>query len=376
MRHEHGKLHAFAVALLLGVGSAAHAAQPHGKQMNPGEQSGQSSQQEETVHKWAIVLHGGAGVIERSSMTPQADAQYRAGLKQAITAGGAVLDHGGTAVDAIEAAIRILEDNPLFNAGRGSVFAADGTIQMDAAIMDGATMRAGAVADVQHTKNPISLARAVMEKSPYVLLIGNGADAFSRHVGLQQEPQSYFFTERRWESLVKQLQKENLPVPARPQGAPPPPARPLAFFETPENHEYGTVGMVAVDRHGNVAAGTSTGGIQAKRWSRVGDSPLIGAGTYASNQSCAVSATGTGEYFIRLTVARTICALVQYKGMGLQAAADEVVQRQLSAMHGDGGVIAITPDGQMAWSFNTPGMFRARLRQGGAAQVGVYRDEP
>ncbi|HET9086935.1 MAG TPA: isoaspartyl peptidase/L-asparaginase [Acidobacteriaceae bacterium] len=377
MRHEHGKIHAIAVALLLGIGSAALAAQPHGKQRkNPGEQPGQSAQQPDVRHHWAIVLHGGAGVIERSSMTPQADAQYRAGLKQAITVGGTVLDRGGTAVDAVEAAIRILEDNPLFNAGRGSVFAADGTIQMDAAIMDGATMRAGAVADVQHTKNPISLARAVMEKSPYVLLIGDGADAFSRQVGLQQEPQSYFFTERRWDSFVKQLQKENLPVPPRPQGAPPPPAKPLAFFETPENHKYGTVGMVALDQHGNIAAGTSTGGIQAKRWSRVGDSPLIGAGTYASNQSCAVSATGTGEYFIRLTVARTICALVQYKRISLQAAVDEVVQHQLPAMHGDGGVIAITPDGQLAWSFNTPGMFRARLQQGGKPQIGVYRDEP
>lgn len=383
MKYEQRRIRACAVAVLLGiasmlgVASIGWSAQASGAQMKqPEGESAQPATQPNTRPKWAIVLHGGAGVIERSSMTPEADAEYRAGLKQAITTGGTVLDKGGSAVDAVEAALRVLEDNPLFNAGRGSVFAADGTNQMDAAIMDGETMRAGAVADVQHTRNPISLARTVMEKSPYVLLVGRGADAFAEQLGFAREPRSYFFTERRWESLVKQLQKEHLPIPQRPRGAPPAPAKPLAFFESPETHKYGTVGMVALDRQGNIAAGTSTGGIQAKRWDRVGDSPLIGAGTYASNQSCAVSATGTGEYFIRLTVARTICALVQYKGMSLQAAADEVVQNQLSAMHGDGGVIAITPDGQMAWSFNTPGMFRAKLQQGGTPQIGVYRDEP
>ncbi|MGC9197677.1 MAG: isoaspartyl peptidase/L-asparaginase family protein [Acidobacteriaceae bacterium] len=336
----------------------------------------QAQTMQPAARHWAIVLHGGAGVIERSSMTPQAEAAYRAGLRHAIETGGAVLDKGGTAVDAIEAAIRTLEDNPLFNAGKGAVFAADGTIQMDAAIMDGATMMAGAVADVQHTKNPISAARLVMEKSPYLLLIGKGADAFAAQEGLPQEPQSYFFTERRWQALVRELQREHLPIPPRPAGAPQEPTQPLAFLETPDNHKYGTVGMVALDKYGNIAAGTSTGGLTAKRWNRVGDSPLIGAGTYASNQSCAVSATGIGEYFIRYTVARTICALVQYKGIKLQAAADEVVQHQLVAVHGDGGVIAITPDGQMAWSFNTPGMFRARLVQGGAPQIAIYRDEP
>jgi beta-aspartyl-peptidase (threonine type) len=191
--------------------------------------------------------------------------------------------------------------------------------------MDGKTMEAGAVADVQHTRHPISLARAVMEKSGHVMLVGAGADAFAAHVGLEQVPQSYFFTERRWESLVKELKKEGLPVPARPEGAPPAPAQPVAFFESPQNHKYGTVGVVALDRDGNIVAGTSTGGLTAKHWDRVGDSPIIGAGTYASNQSCAVSGTGTGEFFIRFTVARTICALVQYKGMSLQAAADDVV---------------------------------------------------
>ncbi len=327
-------------------------------------------------HKWAIVMHGGAGVIERSTMKPDTEKQYRAGMDAAIRAAAKVLDGGGPAMDAIEAALKVLEEDPLFNCGHGAVFAADGTNQLDAALMDGATMKAGAVADVTHTRHPISLARAVMEKSPHVMLIGRGADDFGKSVGLEQVPNSFFFTERRWQSLVKQLKKEGKPVPPRPEGAPPEPATPVAEIETPDTHKYGTVGMVVRDRAGNIAAGTTTGGTQAKLWNRVGDTPIIGAGTYAANESCAVSATGTGEYFIRLTVARTICALVEYKGMPLQAAVDDVVQRQLGAIHGDGGVIAITPDGQMAWGFNTPGMFRARLVEGGAVQMGIYRDEP
>lgn len=337
--------------------------------------AGQSARQSPTG-RWAIVLHGGAGVIERSTMTPQMEAAYRASIKQALEAGAQVLDRGGTSMDAIEAAIRVMEDDPLFNAGRGAVFAADGTNQLDAAIMDGATLRAGAVADVTRTRHPISLARAVMEKSPHVFLVGPGADVFSVYAGLEQVDPSFYFTERRWQSLIKQLEKEGLPIPARPAGAPPPPAAPIAELESPLVHEFGTVGVVALDRQGNIAAGTSTGGTQAKRWGRVGDSPIIGAGTYASNQSCAVSATGTGEYFIRLTVAREVCNLVQFKRMGLQEAANEVIHKELDAIHGDGGVIAITPDGQMAWSFNTPGMFRARLDEGGKMEIGVYNDEP
>lgn len=327
-------------------------------------------------HPWAIVMHGGAGVIERSSMSPEAERDYRAGLNEAITAAGAALDKGGSATDAVLAAIELLEDNPLFNAGRGAVFAADGTNQLDAAIMDGATLKAGAVADVQRTRHPIALARAVMDQSPNVMMIGPGADAFAAHVGLEQAPPSFFFTERRWQALEKELRSKGLPVPPRPAGAPPAPTTPLAFFEQPDAHKYGTVGIAVLDTHGNLAAGTSTGGVTAKQWNRVGDSPVIGAGTYASNSSCAVSATGTGEYFIRLTVARTICAMVEYKHMPLQAAVDDVVQKQLPAIHGDGGVIALTPDGQMAWSFNTPGMFRAKLVEGGKPQIGIYRDEP
>jgi beta-aspartyl-peptidase (threonine type) len=332
--------------------------------------------QQPAAHHWAIVLHGGAGVIERASMDAKTDAAYRAGLTKAIEAGAAVLDKGGTSIDAIEAAIEILEDDPLFNAGRGAVFTADGKIELDAAIMDGSNLMAGAVAGVTRTRHPISLARAVMEKSPHVMLIGAGADAFAAQVGLEQVDPSFFFTERRWDSLVKQLRKEGRPVPPRPAGAPAAPVAQMGPLEPPGAHKYGTVGVVALDRQGNIAAGTSTGGVQAKRWGRVGDSPIIGAGTYASNQSCAVSATGTGEYFIRLGVAREVCNLVYFKGLGLQQAADQVIHKELEALHGDGGIIAITPDGQLAWSYNTPGMYRARLAEDGKLQVGIYKDEP
>ena len=331
------------------------------------------------LQRWAIVLHGGAGVIKRASMSLRMEAACRDALARAIKAGADALDRGGSSMDAIEAAIRVMEDDPLFNAGRGAVFAADGKNELDAAIMDGATLRAGAVADVTRSRHPISLARAVMEKSPHVLLSGPGADAFSVDAGQEQVDPSFFFTERRWQSLIRQLQEEGLPLPPPPAGAPPASTAQVAEvaeIEAAATHKYGTVGVVALDRKGNIAAGTSTGGTQAKRWGRVGDSPLIGAGTYASNRSCAVSATGTGEYFIRLTVARTICALVEYKGLGLQQAADEVIHKELATLHGDGGVIAIAPDGQMAWSFNTPGMFRARLAEGGKLEVGIYGDEP
>ncbi len=337
-----------------------------------------AQQAQPAAHHWALVLHGGAGVIERSTMDPKTEAAYRASITQATEAAAKVLDAGGSSLDAIEAAIHILEDDPLFNAGRGAVFTASGKNELDAAIMDGATLKAGAVAGVTRTRHPISLARAVMDKSPHVMLIGEGADAFAAQSGLEQVDPSYFFTERRWQSLVKQLKREGQPIPPRPAGAPPAPAAALIepWPEAPGAHKFGTVGVVALDRQGNIAAGTSTGGIQAKHWGRVGDSPIIGAGTYASNQSCAVSATGAGEYFIRLTVAREVCALVQYKGMTLQQAADQVIHKELESLHGEGGLIAITPDGQLAWSFNTPGMYRARLAEGGKLQLGIYNDEP
>lgn len=325
--------------------------------------------------KWAMVMHGGAGVIERKDMAPATEAAYRAGMARALKAGTDALASGRPAMDAVEAAIRVLEDDPLFNAGKGAVFTAQGRNELDAAVMDGATLKAGSVAGVTRTKHPISLARAVMEKSPHVMLIGDGADAFAAHAGLEQVAPSYFFTERRWDSLVKQLKAEGRPIPPRPDGAPPSPKTPVAAIEPLEAHRFGTVGVAALDDAGHVAAGTSTGGVQGKQWGRVGDSPIIGAGTYASDASCAVSATGTGEYFIRLTVAREICALVQYRGMPLQAAADEVIQKRLTELKGDGGVVAIAPDGQMAWSFNTSGMYRARQVAGGPPQIAIFADE-
>ena len=328
-------------------------------------------------HHWTIVVHGGAGVIERPELGPKGDAAYRASLKRGIEAGAKVLDQGGSALDAVETVLNIFEDDPLFNAGHGAVFTSEGKNEMDSSIMDGSNLKAGAVASVTRTRHPISLARAVMEKSPYVMMDGPGADAFGASVGLEQMDPSYFFTEARWQSLVKQLKKEGKPVPPRPVGAPPEgEAVPVAFYdEGADPHSHGTTGVVAIDRNGNLAAGTSTGGLQGKMPGRVGDSPIIGAGTYASNQSCAVSATGSGEYFIRLGVAREICNLVRFKGMGIQQAADEVIHGELEALHGDGGVIALTPDGKTAFSFNTPGMFRARLSEGGKLEVGIYKDE-
>lgn len=322
---------------------------------------------------WAIAVHGGAGVIERRHLKPEQEAAYRAALGRVAEAGGAVLRAGGSALDAVEAAIRLLEDDPLFNAGRGAVFTARGTNELDASIMDGATLAAGAVAGVTRTRNPISLARAVMERSSHVLLVGAGADEFSKASGVEQADPAYFFTERRWRSLENFARAHDLPVPPRPAAEHrPDPVHALAHDEG----KYGTVGVVARDSSGDVAAGTSTGGTTGKQWGRVGDSPVIGAGTYAKNAACAVSATGTGEYFIRLGVAHEIAALVEHKGLSLQAAADVVIQEKLSALGGDGGVIAVAPDGQVAWSYNTSGMYRARLAADRPLVVSIYKDEP
>lgn len=332
------------------------------------------SDNSESRPKWALVAHGGAGAITRDDLTPDQDAVYREAMATAAQAGAAVLRSGGSAMDAVEAAIHLLEDDPLFNAGRGAAFTAEGRNELDASIMDGATLSAGAVAGITTTRHPISAARAVIEGSAHVMLGGEGADAFARNQGLEQVDPGYFFTERRWLALERGLSKLGLPIPVRPVGAPTGPSARAALVH--EEGKHGTVGVVAVDASGDVAAGTSTGGASAKRWGRVGDSPLIGAGAYASNQACAVSCTGAGEYFIRLGVAHEICALVRHRGLGLQAAVDQVVQQDLTALGGDGGVIAVAPDGQMAWSFNTSGMYRARIADGQAVVVGVYKDEP
>jgi beta-aspartyl-peptidase (threonine type) len=323
--------------------------------------------------KWAIVVHGGAGIIERKEMSKETEAAYRAAMAAALKRGSDVLAGGGSAMDAIQAVITGMEDDPLFNTGKGAVFTAAGKVELDAAIMDGKTLNAGAVAGVTTTRHPILLARKVMEKSGHVMLIGQGADAFAKAQGLEQVDNSFFYTARRWTALEEELKAQGLPIPPKPAVLA---GKTSAADRMPDDHKYGTVGVVALDAAGDIAAGTSTGGTTAKRWGRVGDTPVIGAGTYASNQSCAVSGTGKGEYFIRLTVAREICALVQYKGMTLQAAADEVIQKRMPALGKDGGVIAIAPDGRMAWSFNTSGMYRAKASSDMAPVISIFEDEP
>ncbi len=335
-------------------------------------------------HPWSIEIHAGAGDISRATSNPQSDTATRATLKKAIETGAKVLDRGGSSVDAVEAAIRVMEGgSPSFDAGKWAVFNAEGKVELDAAIMDGATLKAGSVAAVTRSPHPITLARAVMERTPHVLIVGPGADKFLHQIGGEEVEPSYFFNQGKWNALVEQLKREGKPIPPRPAGAPP--AQDQAddkrissstMLWMPGQRHYGTVGVVALDRKGNLAAGTSTGGSQGKMPGRVGDSPIIGAGTYASNESCAVSATGVGEYFMRLTIAREICSLVQYKGMPLQQAADTVIHKELEQLHGEGGVIAMTPDGNSVWSFNTSGMFRARLKEGGQVTVAIYNDEP
>ena len=324
------------------------------------------------VPRWTIAIHGGAGVIERGQLSPERDAEYRAALAEAVEAGAAVLRAGGSSMGAIQASIEVMEDNPMFNAGRGAVFTAEGTNSLDAAIMDGETMAAGAVAGVSRTRHPIALARAVMEQSGHVMLAGEGADAFAASVGLEQVEPSFFFVERRWEQLVSTLTERGWPIPERPAGVPAVPEQSAAVTDG-DDHRFGTVGVVAVDSQGRIAAGTSTGGTTAKRWGRIGDTPVIGAGTWAG-RGCAVSATGTGEYFIRLTVARDICGLVDLNDMPVGEAAEALIS-ELSAINGDGGVIALTADGSVAFSMNTSGMYRGWADQDTETRVAIYADE-
>lgn len=332
-----------------------------------------SAHAQAAVHqtKWAIAIHGGAGEEEWQHMDAATAAAYHASLEHALSAGAAVLGKGGRSIDAVQAAIEVMEDDPLFNAGRGAAFDAEGKNEMDAAIMDGATMQAGSVADISATKNPIALARAVMEHSPYVMMVGPGADAFAVSQHLPQMPPSYFFTEMRWQELLGVLRAQGKPLPLRPPGVPTPHAM-LSNEVTPFAHRFGTVGAVARDVHGNISAGTSTGGMQGKLPGRVGDSPVIGAGTYAANDSCAVSATGVGEYFIRLDAAKEICALIKLKGMSTNAAAEHVIRDEVAKLKGgEGGVIVLTRHSDPIWTYNTLGMFRARQVEGGPAEVVV-----
>ena len=305
--------------------------------------------------KWGMVIHTGAGNFTLAGIAERKDAM-QAAMNDALLAGYRVLAAGGTSLDAVQAAIVILEDSPLFNAGKGAVFTHEGTNELDASIMDGNTMKAGAVAGLKHIKNPIRLARLVMEKSPHVMMAGEGAEAFAKEQGgIAFVNQKYFYTDRAWKALQDELAAEKKAAQA--------------------GQHHGTVGAVALDQHGNLAAGTSTGGLTNKRFGRIGDSPIIGAGTYANNQSCAISSTGIGEYWIRYTVAHDICARVEYKNMPIQAAADAVVKDMLKPIGGEGGVIGLDARGNVTMSFNTTGMGRGYVGADGTPTIMFTTDD-
>jgi beta-aspartyl-peptidase (threonine type) len=304
--------------------------------------------------EWALAIHGGAGVIERGSLTPERERAHRAAIQAALDAGSAILKRGGSSLDAVEAAIRLLEDDPLFNAGRGAVFTADGRNELDASIMDGGSRRAGAVAGVTRTRNPISLARAVMEKSRHVMLAREGADQFSVDQGLEQVDPGYFRTEQRWQQLLE-WRRDNAKL-------------------LDPTHSRGTVGAVALDAQGHLAAGTSTGGMTGKRWGRIGDSPVIGAGTYAADGTCAVSATGSGEFFIRASAARQVCDRIAWLKADVQAAADATIA-DIGAIGGDGGLIAMDGGGRIAFAMNSSGMYRGWVSSRAAGGTAIYSSE-
>jgi beta-aspartyl-peptidase (threonine type) len=301
---------------------------------------------------YAIIIHGGAGAT-RASFAPGEEVQVRETMKQAVLHGKKVLETGGSSLDAVETTIRILEDSPLFNAGKGAVFTNAGTNELDAAIMDGSTLKAGAVAGVTHIKNPISLARIVMEKSKHLLLAESGAEEFAKENGVALVDPKYFFTQKRWDSLQKEKQKERTQT---------------------QKKDFGTVGVVALDIHGNIAAGTSTGGLTNKRFGRIGDSPIIGAGTYANNQTCGVSCSGTGEFFMRTVAAYDVSALMEYKNLSLNEAAKDVLAK-ITRLGGDGGLIALDSKGHTTVQFNTEGMTTAYLDDSGNPVVRIYKEE-
>lgn len=317
------------------------------------------------VNEFAIVIHGGAGTILRQNMSPEKEAAYNTKLEEAIRVGYNILKNGGNSLDAVEKTINIMEDSPLFNAGKGAVFTNAETNELDASIMDGKTLNAGASAGTKTVKNPINLARAVMENSSHVMLSGAGAETFAQEQGLEIVDSGYFYTENRFKSLqyVKEREIKNQVDSL------------TAFYDnTIKDSKFGTVGCVALDKHGNIAAGTSTGGMTNKRWGRIGDAPIIGAGTYANNNTCGVSSTGWGEFFIRAMVAHDISALMDYKGLTLQESSKLVIQEKVPKLGGDGGIIAIDKYGNIVMEFNTAGMYRASMSDKGELTVGIYND--
>jgi L-asparaginase / beta-aspartyl-peptidase len=334
---------------------------------------------EQPTPKVIFAVHGGAGVIARDKLTGEVERDVRENLDKALDAGHAVLKRGGTSLDAVEAAIRLMEDAPVFNAGRGAAFTRDRTIELDASIMDGKTRAAGAVAVVSRIKNPIAAARAVMEKSPHVLLTGTGAEKFAEEIGLKMETPEYFKTPSRLKALEDKLRGESKRTGTDKGGADSQTQlnknESSNIDKRQEDHLYGTVGAVALDAAGNLAAGTSTGGITGKRSGRIGDSPILGAGTYADNKICAISATGDGEYFIRTSCARTIAALIEYKLMTLEEASRTVLFDQIKPLGGNGGVIVLGPKGDVAFTFTTQGMYRGYITEDGKKKVLIYNDE-
>lgn len=318
--------------------------------------------------KFGLVIHGGAGTILKKNMTDSLETAYRNKLEEATRAGHKILASGGTSMQAVTAAITIMEDSPLFNAGKGAVFTHDGTNELDASVMDGNTLNAGAISGVTTVKNPINLAVAVMDKSEHVMLSAKGAELFAAEQGLEIVDPSYFYTERRFQSLQKIINKEKTALDHD--------LDKKVSFKDPfsKDSKYGTVGCAALDRYGNLAAGTSTGGMTNKRYNRIGDAPIIGAGTYANNASCAVSSTGWGEFFMRGMVAHDIAAIMEYKEVSLQAAATEVIQKKLTALGGTGGIVSIDRNGNVAMEFNTAGMYRAHMNAKGALDIKIYKN--
>ncbi|MBX2828782.1 MAG: isoaspartyl peptidase/L-asparaginase [Flavobacteriaceae bacterium] len=321
----------------------------------------------ENVENFGIVIHGGAGTILKKNMTDSLEQAYTDKLEEAIRAGHEILANGGDAMEAVTKTINIMEDSPLFNAGKGAVFTHEERNELDASVMDGKTLNAGAVAGVQRIKNPIDLAVEVMNNSDHVMLSGQGAEVFAQEKGFELIDPSYFYTERRFQSLqrIKEREKTELDHDTK------------VTYTDPliKDSKFGTVGCAALDKNGNLAAGTSTGGMTNKRWNRIGDSPIIGAGTYANNATCAVSSTGWGEYFIRGMVAHDISAMMEYKGVGLQEAASEVIQKKLTDLGGTGGIVAIDHQGNIAMEFNTAGMYRAHMNADGELIIRIYKDE-
>jgi beta-aspartyl-peptidase (threonine type) len=322
-------------------------------------------------NKFVLVIHGGAGTILKSQMSAENESAYKNALAIALQTGYDILKKGGSSLDAVEMAIKTMEDSPLFNAGKGSVFTHEGKNEMDAAIMNGKTLGAGSVASVTTIKNPISAARAVMEKSAHVMMVSKGAEQFAKSVGIEIVNPSYFYTERAWKALLKAKEEDSIKT-LKEQKKKAPGA--LRQAEN-NNYKYGTVGAVALDRYGNLAAATSTGGMTNKRFGRVGDSPIIGAGTYANNATCAVSCTGWGEFFIRLVIAKTVSDLMEFKNYSLVKAADEMIMEKLTESGGDGGLIAVDKNGNIAMEFNTEGMYRGYIKNDGKTAIKIYKDE-